>query len=207
MFRIASIVVLALLIAAPASAKGKDKDYQGADGGYLVYAVGTAKIGMGFEFPYRQVEAGRADAWAGRIEPSLGGAIYLKVKNPDFTGEESGHVIVRRLPPGRYEVGSFSFAGSNLAGTSYRWSPSKPFALPFTIRPGQATYIGSFVRAPSLGTPLQPALGAAGYFVVADRQDRDLPLAKPKLPAGTPVAIEVTDVAPFASPAMRTSHP
>lgn len=210
MLRALPTASIALLLALPVPAFARDKDYAGADAGYLVYAVGTVRIGMDFDFSYRRVGAadgGPAGAWGGKIEPKLGGAIYLKIKNPDFTGEESGHVVVRRLPPGRYQVDKFLFAGSNLAGTSYRWSSAAPFALPFSIRPGEATYIGSFMRAPSLGTPLQPVLGAAGFFVVANRADRDLPIARAKLPAGTEIRTEVEDVSKFASPALRTSQP
>ena len=92
-------------------------------------------------------------------------------------------------------------------GGSVRWSPAKPFALPFSIRSGEATYIGSFMRAPSLGTRLQPILGAAGYFLVADQAGRDLPIAATRLPAGIVPKVEVTDVSQFGSQALRTAQP
>lgn len=210
MLRVLLIVSTAFLLVLTAPAHSRDKDYQGADAGYLVYAVGTVRIGMDFDFSYRQTagaDGGPGQGWRGKIEPKLGGAIYLKIKNPDFTGEETGHVVVRRLPPGSYQVDKFFFAGSNLAGTSYSWSSAVPFSLPFTIRPGEATYIGSFMRSPSLGTPLQPVLGAAGFFVVANRADRDLPLARAKLPPDTRMNSEVGDVSRFGSEALRTGQP
>lgn len=203
------IVLLAFLAAVPASAKSRDKDYEGPDAGYLIYSVGTIKIGMNFAFSYRQTAALNdepREGWKGKIEPRLGGAIYLKIKNPHFAGDETGHVVVRRLPPGSYEVNDFSVAGSNLAGTTYFWSPSKPFSLPFKIRAGEATYIGSFMRSPSLGTPLQPVLGAAGFFLVANRSNRDLPIAKGNIPAGINIETEVTDVSKFGSEVLRTSQ-
>ena len=193
----------------PCASSAKPREYAGPDAGYLVYSVGTVRIGMHFDFSYRRLstlEGAPAEDWRGKIEPKLGGAIYLKVKDPDFTGEETGHVVVTRLPPGRYEVNSFAFAGMSARG-SVHWSPAKPFALPFSIRSGQATYIGSFMRAPSLGTPLQAKLGAAGFFVVADRATRDLPIAKSRLPAGTAIDDEVTDVSKFGSEVLRTSQP
>ena len=194
----------------PAAAREGRNDYQGADGGFLAYSVGTIKIGMDYAFLWRRLpDEGEPPEkpFKGVIEPRLGGAIYLKIKNPDFTGAESGHVVVRRLPPGRYEVNSFYFGGSNLAGASYSWSSAVPFSLPFTITPGAVTYIGSFMRAPSLGTPLEPALGAAGFFVIADRSGRDLPIARERLPAGTVESIAVTDVSVFGSEALRVSEP
>lgn len=207
MLRALTALCLALWLLPAAPAQGRDKDYAGADGGWLVYAVGTVRIGMDFDFSYRQAGGPAGQGWGGKIEPRLGGAIYLKIKKPDFNGEETGHVVVRRLPPGRYQVDKFSFGGTNLAGTSYNWRSAVPFALPFEIRSGEATYIGSFMRAPSLGTPLQPVLGAAGFFVVADRGERDLPIARAKLPPATPIRSEVGDVSRFGSPALRTGQP
>ena len=200
---------LALMIAAPVTARA-DKDYDGADGGYVVYAVGNVSTGMNFDFSYHRLatpDGQPVDDAKGKMEPRLGGAIYLKIKNPDFTGEESGHVVIRRIPPGHYQVDRFFFAGWNPAGGSVRWSPARPFALPFDIRPGEATYIGSFMRAPSLGTPLQPVLGAAGFFLVADRSQRDLAIATARLTPGTKITSAVTDVSAFGSAALRTSLP
>src|SRR5436190_15999142 len=86
----------------PAASSAKSREYEGADAGYLVYSVGTVRIGMHFDFSYRRLstlEGAPTQDWRGKIEPKLGGAIYLKVKDPDFAGEESGHVVVTRLPP------------------------------------------------------------------------------------------------------------
>lgn len=200
------LVALLALVATPALAAKKSPAYAGEDGGYLVYGVGTIAIGMHFDFPYRRAatpEGTTVDDWKGTIEPTVGGAIYLKIKNPDFEGRESGHVVVRRLPPGEYLIDSLAFYGSSPTGAAYDWSSARPFAIRFTIRPGQATYIGSYMRAPSLGTSLQPALGAAGFFVVADRSDRDLPIARMRLPA----SCEITDVSTFGSAALSKAEP
>lgn len=202
------LALMALILSAPAMAA--DKEYDGADAGYLVYAVGTLRIGMHFDFNYRRLTLpdGTPTAdWKGKIRPRLGGAIYLKVKNPDFTGDETGHVVIRRLPPGKYAVQDFFFAGSSPGGGGVYWSPAKPFALPFTIRSGAATYIGSFMRSPSLGTSLQPVVGAAGFFIVADRSSRDLSIATARLPASVKVTGEVTDVSAFDTPVLRTASP
>lgn len=203
------VLLLALLLATPALAAPKSADYAGADGGYLVYGVGTIQFGMHFGFPYRPVslpEGVAAKPWKGEIQPTVGGAIYLKIKNPDFEGRESGHVVVRRLPPGEYVIDDFSFGGQ-LAGMSYAWSSATPFAIRFTIRPGEAIYIGSYMRAISAGTPLEPQLGAAGFFVIADRSERDLPIARTRLPPAIAITPQVTDVDAFGSPALRSREP
>ena len=206
--RLLLTLVLALL-AAPAWARPKPADYAGSDGGYLVYSVGDIALGMHFGFPFRRIalpDGSPANDWKGEIAPSLGGAIYLKVKNPDFEGRETGHVVIRRLPPGDYLIDNFSFGGQ-LAGTSFAWSSATPFAIPFTVLPGGATYIGSFMRAPSLGTALEPALGASGFFVIADRAGRDLPIAKARLPALPDVVSQVTNVDRFGNAALRSREP
>jgi hypothetical protein len=198
-----------MLAAAGASARSLPKDYAGPDAGYVVYSVGTIQIGMDYNFSYHRVSApggAPANDWKSKIEPYLGGAIYLKIKNPDFSGRETGHVIVRRLPPGNYVVDGFFFAGWT-PGMAHRWSSKVPFALPFAIAPGQATYIGSFMRAPSLGTPLEPQLKAAGFFVIADRSQRDLPIARAKLPGLPQPGVQVTDVDTLGSFVLRSREP
>ncbi len=204
------LVALLALIATPALTAKPPAEYAGADGGYVAYAVGTITLGMHFDFPYRRVAAADGTPvtdWKGTIEPKLGGAIYLKIKNPDFEGRETGQIVVRRLPPGDYLIDNFAFYGSSPTGAAYDWSSARPFAIRFTIQPGKATYIGSFMRSPSLGTPLEKQLGAAGFFVVADRAARDLPLIGPKLPAGCEVVTQVTDVDAFGSAALRSAEP
>ncbi len=209
--RIWFMALLAALVALPAAAGAKDKDHAGADAGYLIYSVGNVgTVGLDFSFTYRQIataDGPPGKTWKGTIEPRLGGAIYLKVKAPDFTGPEIGHVVIRRLPPGRYEVQRFDFGGHLPGVGTFAWRPTRPFAMPFVIRSGEATYIGSFMRAVSLGTPLEPVLGAAGFFVVADRSERDLPIARGRLGAATKVASEVADVSAFESAILRTAAP
>lgn len=200
-----------LAATAPAFAAREPRPYDGADGGWLVFAVGTVDgFGMDFGFPYRRLagaDGAAAPEWKGMIEPRLGGAIYLRIKNPDFEGAETGHVVVRRVPPGGYVIDRFIFGGSVPGVGGFEWSSARPFALPFDIRPGEATYIGSFMRAVSLGTPLEPQLGAAGFFVVADRSARDTPLARQRLPAEARMTTQVTDVDAFGSIALRTQAP
>ena len=204
------LFLLTALFATPALAAKAPAEYAGADGGYVAYAVGTITLGMHFDFPYRRVaqaDGTPVNDWKDTIEPKLGGAIYLKIKNPDFTGRETGQIVVRRLPPGDYLIENFAFYGSSPLGASYDWSAAKPFAIRFSIQPGKATYIGSFMRAPSLGTALEPRLGAVGFFVVADRSERDLPLIKTRLPMALEILSQVTDVDPIGNALMRSREP
>lgn len=204
------IAAVSVFLSAPVAGASGSAEYAGSDAGCVVYSVGTIKIGMRFALPYRRVQTDRGlvvEDWKGQISPRVGGAWVLKVKDPDFAGEETGHVVVRCLPPGEYQIGNFEFHGFLPGVGSYEWSSANNTSFVFHIGAGQATYIGSFMRAPSLGTSLQPVLGAAGFFVVADRGARDLPIAKSRLRAGMRVSSEVTDVAQFRNPALRTSEP
>jgi hypothetical protein len=206
------VLIAAILLFAntPSFAKNRKADYSGADAGYLIYSVGTIRIGMDFTFPYRrtsQSDGIKVGEWDGRIEPSLGGMWVLKIKNPDFSGLETGHVIIRRLPPGQYAIEDFHFGGSMPGVATYSWSSAKPFVIPFSITPNQATYIGSYMRSPSFGTPLQPQLGAAGFFVISDQAARDLPIARRKVPQLEVVNSQVTNVDSFGNPALRNQSP
>ncbi len=199
-----------LFISTAVQARPNSTDYMNDDGGYLVYSVGTIAIGMDFSFPYHRVslvDGSSVDDWKGVIEPKLGGMWVLRIKNPDFSGRETGHVIVRRLPPGSYAIDNFAFFGQLPGVASYQWSSGKPFKISFVIAKGQATYIGSFMRAPSLGTSLQPQLGAAGFFVVSNRSDRDLPIARRMIPQLPTTDLQVTDVDAFGSAALRSHEP
>ena len=200
------LVGIFLVASLPLEARKAAKEYTEGDGGYLIYAVVTIRIGMQFEFPYRRSATSNGtlvNDWNGQIEPSTGGMWTMKNKNPDFAGFETGHVIVRRLPPGHYVISNFGFAGSSPLGGRYDWSSAKPFAMEFDIRPGRATYIGSFMRSPTPKPELRAQLGYAGYFLIADRSDRDLPIARAKLPLLPGVDIQVTDVEQFGSAALR----
>jgi len=116
-------------------------------------------------------------------------------------------VVVRRVPAGSYVIDNFGFGGTAPGVGGFSWSTARPFAIPFEICRGRATYIGGFMRAVSLGAPFEPQLGAAGFFVIAVRAARDAPFARGRLPAQTSLDIEVTDVAAFGSVIVRTRTP
>jgi hypothetical protein len=104
-------------------------------------------------------------------------------------------------------IDQFAFAGGGFGMGTIDWSSAVPFSIRFTITPGAATYIGSFMRAPSLGTPLEPAVNAAGYFLVADRSERDIPIARARVPALASIRTEVADVTQFGSIVLRRDEP
>jgi hypothetical protein len=186
-----AVLALACLFSTECIAGGIDSDYHGADAGVLVFSTSTLKIAMNFEFFYERVGQGldpRNSYDAGLIECDCVGFWHPVMADPDYEGYETGKVQVQHLPPGDYEVYSYFFGGT------MGYSPRHAFSIPFTIRPGQATYIGNFARSPSLGTPMESRLGALGYFVISDQHERDITIARKKVPDLPPVTISVTDV-------------
>lgn len=200
-------VVCALALALPNQATADE--YAGEDAGVLIFSVGNVAIPTNFTFSYKRIgtpEGVRVSDNRGSIECRCVGFFSARMSNVDYEGRERGKVIIRRLPPGQYEIYDFGFGGSIGMATTY-WSSSTPFAIPFTITPGQATYIGNFARAPSLGTSLQPALGAAGFFVISDQSERDLAIARQKDPNLPEVTVSVADVSAFGHQALLTHEP
>jgi hypothetical protein len=208
-----TLLFLFALCPSAASAQRADINYQDADGGFLIYSVGVSRIGMHFSFPYHRIfDATGAEVgdWEGRIRPRVGGMWRLRVLEPHFTNQnDSGHVVIRRLPPGRYRIENFGFSGSNPSGAAIRWSSSVPFRIDFDIVAGQATYIGRFIRSPSVSlsnTSLYETMGAAGYFVISNQFDEDSAIARrldPNLPA---LAAQVIDIDQFGSSILRSTY-
>jgi hypothetical protein len=183
-------------------------DYDGPDGGHLIFSVGTLRIPMNFTFRYRSVAPapGSSRPWNGVIECRCVGFFSARMANPDYTGHETGKVMTHRLPPGDYEIHDFGFGGT-VGSSETTFSSGQRFVIPFTIRAGEATYIGNFARAPSLGTPLEPALGAKGFFVISDKSERDLAITRQRFPNMVQPTVSVTDVSGFNHPALRPSEP
>jgi hypothetical protein len=193
-----ALAVFAALLAFPHGASAQADDAPGT----LIYSVGSVDIAMNFEFGYRRTATLAGDA----VEDNRGamvcrcvGFLRPRPSNLDYYSREAGRVIVHALPPGRYEIYDFGFTGT-LIVAGVVWSSATPFSIPFTINPGEATYIGNFARAPSLGTRLEPQLGAVGYFVVSDQSERDVPIARARNPALPAVREEVADVSTLGHP-------
>ncbi|MDX2236974.1 MAG: hypothetical protein NW203_05375 [Hyphomonadaceae bacterium] len=197
-FKPLAVIVVAAMLAVANNARAQDNETPGA----LVYSVGSFDIAMNFSFGYRRTATSSGEAVddaRGTMVCRCVGFFRPRPRDLDYDGREAGRVIVQSLPPGRYEIDDFGFTGT-LIIAGVVWSSATPFSIPFTIHPGEATYIGNFARAPSLGTPLEPQLGAVGYFVVSDQSARDLPIARAKVADLPEVRVEVTDVSNLGHP-------
>lgn len=120
--------------------------------------------------------------------------------NDDFTGRESGHVTVEYLEPGNYEVYSYDlFGGWGAMQTVY--SPKSDISIPFVIKAGEATYIGDFA-----GVRIKMGDKTAGYFVLTDKHDRDLDVARRHEPALPPMTVSVVDASKLGTPIFRAAE-
>ena len=187
--------------------QAQNTDYGGADAGVLAYSAGSVAIPMNFTFRYRglTLSPGSNRIWTGTIGCGCVGVFGART-DFDYTGRENGKVMARRLPPGDYKIYDFGFGGT-IGNTITNYSTGQPYAIRFTIRPGETTYIGNFARAPSLGTSLEPRLGAKGYFIVSDQGDRDLPILIRKFTTMPPAIRAVVDVSGLGHPGLRSSAP
>lgn len=198
----------AILLLNPNPALAK-KPYAGADAGYLVYSVSSLGMPMIFSFDYHRTPADAEPKLEGSLDCRCQGLLVMLYPGKmDYKGvdhsDEHGNVSVEKLPPGQYEVYSFVVTSGSMAygGT---WTPKKQFSMPFTIQAGQATYIGNFARR-CCGDNDHGHMGL-GYFVISDKSDRDLAIARTKEPALPPVTDQVFDVTKLDLPNVFSSEP
>ena len=98
------------------------------------------------------------------------------------------------LKPGRYEIHDLEISA---AGGSFS-KPRGKFSLPFEIKPGRVSYVGSFVAEAFMGQNFmrQPVLGGIAVMLT-DEHDRDITFLQGRnaLPVPLPpVDIEIAEV-------------
>jgi hypothetical protein len=210
MRRIFAILTLLLLAgcveAGPASGPNSDffanagplsGKYTGADAGYLITTV-AARLDTGYDsynLNFRKKDRStESNVWWGQSN------MFDRRKLDIDDGKERGIVEVRRLPPGDYEF--FNYRISRNGGTVQEWWTSKQdFSIPFTIKPGQATYVGEFMaielHAKNLfGMTVQDG----AYFVLSDKTERDVVIAKQKESGVSEVTSAVVDPNTIGNP-------
>ena len=186
------------------TAPGTLYDYKGDDAGYLVTSV-AAQAGTvydAYSFYFRNKDGSvKSRIWWGQQN-------IFDSRKPDFNDTaESGVVDIRKLPPGNYEIYNFDvFYNGGYVQSNFR--PEQDFSIPFVIQPAQTTSIGEY-RAVGLrgrnifGLPLR----AGAYFLVSDKSQRDIPMAKVKNAAIGEVHIEVVDPSSVGNPLIRATDP
>jgi hypothetical protein len=180
----------AILILSSMGMAATAREYHGADAGTLVISLGIMHGNKGdYRLEYKSAD-GSTDSEISYIPTS----ILEDADDYQNDGDETGQVQIRHLKPGSYAFYTFSAVDALT-----RFTPREEFAVPFKIEPGATTYVGDFAGVmPFIGN--QP-LGA--YFVLSDKHDRDLAIARRKEPGLMPVTISVPDAAALHIPQIR----
>jgi hypothetical protein len=205
LFAAAAILGIA---AAGASWSKELKDYSGDDAGFMVIAMGSGTSiesrAVSYTLNFRR--KGSPEIGTISFTPHRPALPFLGTKRDFDEPNETGFVDVRKLAPGDYEI--YRISAAMYGAIQWRWQPDDEFSIPFTISPGVATYLGDFRgvstssrSAWSLGAPLP----TGAYFVVSNRADRDLPIARRKAPKLDQVNRAVPNGAVVASPYFQFS--
>lgn len=102
-----------------------------------------------------------------------------------------GFVTILRLPPGKYEIYNFEVSIASPLGST-RFSSREDFSIPFEVQSGRAVYIGSYDSTPTYGKSIFGVDVVAGtYWILSDRHERDLAVAKAREPALGQMAIDL----------------
>lgn len=193
------LVGLALMLAGCATTNRVPTDYAGADAGQVVLGMGAAN-GTSYS-SYSLMFRKRGAAAAGEA-PSTGRFTYFQSnifykQAPDYqAATEQGVVLVNSLPAGDYEIYNFDvfFNGGTV---QKNFGSRADFSVPFTVKPGQVTYLGNYQANGLRGENfLGMALPAGAVFAVSSRMAAEMALAqaKSKAPLG-----EATDATPQPS--------
>lgn len=190
MFRIA-LALLAVVVSGCATVARVPTDYEGADAGRVVIGIGATNgtSYSSYSFLFRRRMALGVDERPARGRFTYFQENYLYKQAPDYVAhDEAGVVLIHSLPPGDYEIYNFNVFFN---GTVQRNFGSKTdFSIPFSIRPGQSTYLGNYQANYRLGSNfVGMTLPAGAVFVVTDRLDAEWVIAekKTKAPLGTAV--------------------
>jgi len=177
-------------------------DYRGKDAGTLVVALGSIGQPLNlYQWHYRKLGRASGDATFA-YQPHN----FLSSRQPDFNGHETGIVQVLHLPPGDYEVYTFNAAGAGYAH-SETLRPRKEFSLPFTIKAGEASYIGDFAAVSVAASgPFGVSYTRDIYVVISDQHVRDAEAARKAEPGLLEMTLAVTDVSQLGTPILAAKE-
>jgi hypothetical protein len=175
------LTILSLLFLSSCTTGLHVTNYAGPDAGVLVTSLGakTGTVYNGYNLFYRKknhAPDGDGMIWWGQASILEGHKLDID------TGSETGIVDVRRLPPGEYEIFNFRvfYNGGNV---QKHFSSKTDFSIPFSIRPGRATYIGEFIAVGVQGENIFGfSIPDGAYFTVSNRGERDIAIARQKYP-------------------------
>jgi hypothetical protein len=186
------ILLFAAAVAGCYSTSGSDvpgrlKVEAGAPAGYVALSMGGRRIEG--QLPPFQEHALRFRA----VGERSGGRVSTFVKGYDLgydhgfdvaDGEWFVDSVAVRLPPGQYEIHALEMRSTTGTFTQ-TLLPDVAFSIPFEVRDGRVTYLGSFVGHSVMGrNTFGMEVRAGAYFAVFDERKRDIDflVAKGSLP-------------------------
>lgn len=107
--------------------------------------------------------------------------LFNKLQSADYqSSRETGMVLVQAMPPGEYEIYNF-FIFRRAGVLTYSFRSKTDLSIPFTVKAGQATYLGNYQANDFSGKNIIGFSEPAGaVFVVTDRLAAELPIAQAK---------------------------
>lgn len=176
------------------------RDYTGKDAGHLIFGFGA---GPGTSYSSYTLY------FRNKATGAVGTQMYLQqtlftAPSRDFDDSgENGLVAIQRIPAGEYEIYNFNaYLNGGLMQSNFK--SREDFSIPFTISPGKATYIGDFTANKITGKNLFGMTVSGGvYFVLSDKQSRDIPIAKRKVPDLGTIEVSVPDAAAVKNPLIQ----
>ena len=162
------LALLAVLLVGCATPYDALRNYSGADSGTIVASVGmTSENTMHFA----TIEFRRKNATdLGLLEFSPRAASAFGGTSVDFSSPAGTATLVRkRLPPGEYEIISFS-SGANYGNSMVWFNAPQNFSIPFTVKAGEVVYLGQYL----VGLNLANGKPSSSNLLIANESQRDL---------------------------------
>lgn len=154
------------------SAIGLQRDHTGADAGRVLIGIGAAENTSFSQYTLHYRRIGReaeAAPFKGAFVMHQRSVIHRAWQTRDYdVPGEAGIVVVQAIPAGDYEIYNFEISDSGGTHTTRAWS-RHPFSIRFSVRAGEAVYLGNYQAN---------RIGAGALFVVSNRLDRKLAIAR-----------------------------
>jgi hypothetical protein len=199
-----SIFIAAICVIVSACAGTIPRDYAGPDAGHLVVALGASAETKysSYTLMYRK-KGDKAEGMVRYLQENM----FSPTKRDFDHQTENGFVAVHSLPAGEYEIYNFDvFFNGGMIQTNF--GSRQDFSIPFTIIPGKAVYLGDFMAVSMTGNNIfGMSVRNGAYFVISDKQGRDLPIAKAKVPLLGNVEVAIPQATAIGNPLLRNSRP
>lgn len=163
------------------------ENYSGAKAGQVFGSLGTfpSTPFSSVTIFFRQTGSKDPGRFVFAYDSMLGGAPVDVAES-----KARGTVFVGRLPAGDYELFQVNFFINRGQFGTTTFSAREEFSIPFRVEEGRSTYLGEFIAYDTTGKNFfGMRIPAGGYFVVADKYQRDVAILakKPEANSSWPV--------------------